>query len=147
MTVGVGGVRDDAAGLLAGPLPPGPLLRRQVVVAAREQDEGVGHEPLAVDRSSSATATSSTHRQFDRIAAAAGPDEHDPAAVGRHGDVARLAEGEPAGPGVLPRERVLRRGTVRPGAGGGFGRRGRGRCTRRRALAVATVRLRVAIVA
>ena len=44
--VEVGGVGDDAAGALPGPLPAGPLLGRHVAGVAAEQAGRVGDQPL-----------------------------------------------------------------------------------------------------
>ena len=101
--VAIGGVPDDAAGALPSAFAPGALLRREVALAGlRQQHPRVGDEPFLAG-------VGVEHPQaVDRIAAAARPGEHDPAAIGRHGDVARLAEGESLRPGVLARERVVR---------------------------------------
>ena len=42
----VGGVGDDAARLLPGPLAPGPLLGRQVLVAAGLERARIGYQAL-----------------------------------------------------------------------------------------------------
>ncbi len=98
----VGGVGDDAARLLPDPLPPGPLLRRQVLLAGAfpvgPESPRVGHQALL-------PGVHIEHPQARRrVGAALGPQVGDPGAVGGDAERARHPEREPPGPGLLPGE-------------------------------------------
>ena len=98
----VGGVGDDAARLLPDPLPPGPLLRRQVFLVgafpAGPESPRVGHQALL-------PGVHIEHPQARRgVGAALGPQVGDPGAVRGDAERARHPEREPPGPGLLPGE-------------------------------------------
>ena len=101
--------------LSPGPLAPGPLLGRQrLVVDHAEQRQRIGDEPLV------AGGHVEHPQAVDRIVAPSAAREHDALPVGRHDDVARLAEREALGPGVLAGEGVTHgaapyRSVVHPG--------------------------------
>ena len=96
----VGGVGDDAARLLARPLPPGPLLGRQVLVAAAVERAGVGDQALLAGRESS------VHRQVTGSVPPRLRRNIDARPVGGERDAAGDAEGEAAGPGLAAGEGV-----------------------------------------
>ena len=98
--VGVRRVRDDAARLLAGALPACSLLRGELGI-------GVGEQVGCVDDVDLFAAVDVEHPQpVHRIVAGARPREHDPRAVARHDEAARLTERQPASAGVLAGEGV-----------------------------------------
>ncbi len=93
--VAVGGEGGDAAARLPRPLAAGLFLGRQVVVAPAEECVGIGDEALVAGGGVD-------HPQaVDRVGATAAAQEDDPLAVGRHDDVAWLAEREALGPRQL----------------------------------------------
>ena len=95
--VAVGGVADDPAGLLAGPFPA-RLLRGGQVTLGRVQRGWVGHQFLLPGG----------HVQLpqagQRVGTGLAAQEGHPAAVRRDAERAGYAQGEPPGPGLLPRE-------------------------------------------
>ena len=98
--VAVGGEGGDATGRLPRPLAAGALLGREVVVAPGEEQVGIGDQALLTGRGVD-------HPQaVDRVGAATAAQEDDPLAVGRHDDVAWLAECEALGPCRLARKGV-----------------------------------------
>ncbi len=95
LRLSIGRVRDDAAGLLTSSLAAGALLRGQIGVGAVEEIEGIDDVDFFA-------AVDVEHPQaVHRIVAGTRPHEHDPIAVGRHHEVPRLAEREPASARVL----------------------------------------------
>ena len=100
VTCAVRGVRDDPPCLLARPLSPGPLLGRQVVVAAGVEHAGVGDQALlGGDRVQRPEAG-------DGVGAAAAAQERDARPVGGERHAAGGAQGEAAGPGLAAGEGV-----------------------------------------
>ena len=96
----VRGVGDDAARLLPRPLAAGPLLGRQVLVAAGLERARVGHDAFLARRHVERPEAG------DGVGAAAAAQERHARAVGREADAAGRAEREAAGPGLAAGEGV-----------------------------------------
>ena len=97
----VGRERGDPGGRLAHSFAPRALFCGQVIgIELCQQRHRVGDQPLLA-------AGDVEHVQaVDRIVTGPAADEHDPPAIGRHDEVARLAERQPPSAGELPREGV-----------------------------------------
>jgi hypothetical protein len=112
----IGGVGRDAARSLAQAFATRPFFRREFVVVG-SQAVGVcvaGGEqyPWVGDQTLVARADVEHPQGVHRIVAGRAAQEHDSLAVGRHRHVARRAEREPLGSGVLAREGVAHGPTV-----------------------------------
>ena len=99
-TRAVRGVGDDPARLLARPLPPGPLLGRQVLVAAGLQRARVGDQAFGTRQ------RIERPQAGDGVGPPAAAEERHARPVGGDRDAAGRAECEAAGPGLPAGERV-----------------------------------------
>ncbi len=94
----IDGVAGDPAGGLAGALAAGELVGWEGGRLVDDQLGGIGEQALDARR------RVDQPQAVDRILTVAAAQEQDPLAGRRHLDVARLAQGEPLGPGVQPGE-------------------------------------------